>query len=47
MTFENVKDAVGTYLTDKEINSVLARRDLLLQDIAEMIKAQGEDKILY
>jgi len=47
MTFENVKEAVGTCLTDKEIRSLLARRDLLLEDIAEMIKAQGEDKILY
>jgi len=47
LTFENVKDAVGTYLTDKEIGSVLARRDLLLKDIAEMVQAQGEDKILY
>jgi len=47
MTFENVKGAVGTCLTDKEIRSLLARRDLLLKDIAEMIKAQGEDKVLY
>jgi len=47
MTFENVKEAVGTCLTDKEIRSLLARRDLLLEDIAEMIKAQGEDKVLY
>jgi len=47
MTFETVKGAVGTCLNDKEIRSLLARRDLLLGDIAEMIKAQGEDKVLY
>jgi hypothetical protein len=47
MTFENVKGGVGTCLTDEEIRSLLARRDLLLEDIAEMIKAQGEDKVLY
>jgi hypothetical protein len=47
MTFESVKGAVGTCLADKEIRSLLARRDLLLEDIAEMIKAQGEDKVLY
>jgi hypothetical protein len=47
MTFENVKGAVGICLADKEIRSLLARRDLLLEDIAEMIKAEGEDKVLY
>lgn len=47
MTFENVKGAVGTCLTEKEIRSLLARRDLLLEDIAEMIKAQGESQVLY
>jgi hypothetical protein len=47
MTFENVKGGVGTCLTDEEIRSLLARRDLLLEDVAEMIKAQGEDKVLY
>lgn len=47
MTFESVKEAIGAYLTDKEIRSLLARRDLLLEDIAEMIKEQGEDKVLY
>jgi hypothetical protein len=47
MTFENVKGAVGTCLTDKEIRSLLARRDLLLEDIAEQIRAQGEGQVLY
>ena len=47
MTFESVKGAVGTYLTDVEIRSLLARRDLLLEDVAEMIKAQGEGQVLY
>ena len=47
MTFESVKEAIGAYLTDKEISSLLARRDLLLEDIAEMIKEQGEDNVLY
>jgi hypothetical protein len=47
MTFESVKGAVGTYLTDVEIRSLLARRDLLLEDVEEMIKAQGEGQVLY
>jgi hypothetical protein len=47
LTFENVKEAVGTYLTDKEIRSLLTRRDLLLEDIAEMISERGESQVLY
>jgi hypothetical protein len=47
LTFDNIKEAVGPYLKDKEIKSVLSRRDLLLIEIEEMIKEIGEDKFLY
>jgi len=46
-TFESIKDIVGEYLTDKEINAVLVRRDLILKEIDKRIKEFGEDKVLY
>jgi hypothetical protein len=47
LTFETIKAAVGTTLTDKEIKAILARRVLLLKEIDEMIKTQGEAAVLY
>ena len=47
LNFEKIKDAVGPYLKDKEIKAVLARKDLLLKEIEDMISEQGEDKVLY
>ena len=47
LTFEKIRGAVGTFLTDKEIEAILARRDLLLQEVAQMIKEQGEAAVLY
>lgn len=44
---EKIKEAVGPYLTDSEIEAVLARKDLLLKEIEEMIKELGEDQFLY
>jgi hypothetical protein len=47
LDFAGIKQAVGTYLTDKEIKSIIARKKLILDEIAEMIKQNGEDKVLY
>ena len=47
LTFEDIKTAVGTTLTDKEIKAVLARRELLLKEIALMIQEQGEAAVIY
>jgi hypothetical protein len=47
LTFDSIKAAVGPYLTDNEINAILARREILLAEIAEMIKNQGEADVLY
>jgi hypothetical protein len=47
LTFENIREAVGTTLTDKEITAILTRRDLILQEIAQMVKEQGEAAVLY
>lgn len=44
---ELVKDIVGEYLTDKEIEAVLIRKDLIIKWIDDHIKKLGEDKVLY
>jgi hypothetical protein len=43
---ESVKRAVGPYLTDEEIDSLLARKKLLLDEIDGLIKKDGEAKVL-
>lgn len=47
LTFEKIREAVGSYLTKKEINAIIARKELLLKEIEEMIRENGEDKVLY
>lgn len=47
LTAESVKAAVGPYLTDKEIEALIARRQLVLDEIAEMVKRNGEANVLY
>ncbi|MDI6848893.1 MAG: hypothetical protein QME69_03775 [Candidatus Saccharicenans sp.] len=47
LNFDSLRQAVGPYLTDREIRAVMARKDLILKEIDEMIKVAGEDKILY
>ena len=47
LTYEQIKSVVGSYLKDKEIKAVMARKKLLLQEIDEMIEEQGEENVLY
>jgi len=47
LNFEVIKNIVGEYLTDKEINAVLIRKDLMINWIDKRIKELGEDKVLY
>jgi hypothetical protein len=47
LTFETIRSAVGPYLTDEEINAVLARKALVLKEIDDMIRANGEAQVLY
>ena len=47
LNFELMKDIVGKYLTDKEIEAVLMRRDLILKEIDKLIKKHGEADVLY
>jgi len=47
LTFDKIKDAVEDYLTDKEIEAVLKRKDLIVDWIEKRIEEVGEDKVLY
>ncbi len=47
LNYDDIKNAVGPYLKGKEIKAVLLRKELLLKEIEEMVKEQGEDKVLY
>ena len=47
LDFTTIQRAVGPYLTNREIAAVVARRKLVLDEIGEMIRRQGEDKVLY
>jgi len=42
-----LRDVTGDYLTEKEIEAVLIRRDLIIKWIDKRIKKLGEDKVLY
>jgi len=44
---EVIKNVVGEYLTDKETEAVLLRRDLIIDWINKRIEKLGEDKVLY
>ena len=43
----SLKAVVGDYLTDKEIEYVLIRRDLIIDWLDKYIKKQGEENVLY
>ncbi len=47
LTFDQIKAAVGDYLTKSEINAIIKRRQLLLDEIADMIREKGEAAVLY
>lgn len=42
-----LKQAVGPYLTDKEIEGVVSRIPLIMKEIEDMIKQSGEANVLY
>lgn len=42
-----LKQAVGPYLNDKEIQAVMIRAKLIENEIAEMVKLYGEAEVLY
>ncbi|MGZ7066608.1 MAG: hypothetical protein ACXVI6_09650 [Candidatus Aminicenantales bacterium] len=47
LTAGSVRAAVGDTLTDAEIVSLLARRDLLIQEVDAQIRQQGVANVLY
>ena len=47
LTTEVIRDVVGEYLTDKEIETTLMRRDLIVEWVENRIKQMGEDQVLY
>ncbi|MCR4395919.1 MAG: hypothetical protein NUW07_04185 [Candidatus Saccharicenans sp.] len=47
LNFELIKSVTGEYLTDDEINAILARKELILKAIDKLIQEKGEDKVLY
>lgn len=44
---EIIREVVGEYLTDEEIQAVVTRRDLIIEWLDKQIKKLGEDKVLY
>lgn len=44
---EIIKEVVGEYLTDDEIEATLIRRDLMIKWLDKRIKKMGEEKVLY
>ncbi len=44
---EVIKGVVGEYLTDKEIEAVLVRKDLIVKWVEDRIKKMEEDEVLY
>ncbi len=47
LDFQMIKDAVGEYLTDKEINAILIRKELIIKEIDKLIAQYGEENVLY
>jgi hypothetical protein len=47
LTAESLGQALGDYLDALEIRSLIARRDLLVARIEEMVAKRGEDVVFY
>lgn len=47
LTPEKLKNIVGEYLDDGEIEAVIKRKKLILEEIEKIIKRDGEEKVLY
>ncbi|MDW7761484.1 MAG: hypothetical protein SCM96_12740 [Acidobacteriota bacterium] len=44
---KTIRTSVGKYLNPKEIQAVLKRRDLILDELDELIRKHGEDAVFY
>lgn len=47
LTQAKVRAAVEDYLTSSEIEQLLVRRDLLLAGLESLVRARGEEKVIY
>jgi hypothetical protein len=47
LNFEIIKEVAGEYLTDKEIECILLRRDLIIKNLNQRIEKLGEAAVLY
>ena len=47
LNFENIRETVGEYVKDKEIDAILIRRDMIIQEIEKRVKRYGARRILY
>ncbi len=47
MTRDGVKQAVGDWLTNAEIDAMMKRRDMLVAHFKKLIADLGEDRVLY
>jgi hypothetical protein len=47
LDFMLLKDIAGKYLKTAEIKAIIARKELILNEIDRLIKKYGEDKVLY
>jgi len=47
LTPEIVKQVTDPYLTDKEIEAVITRRDLILKEIDRLIEKNGKAQVIY
>ena len=47
LTFEDLQSKLGEWVSKKEIEALLARRDRMQQEIAKMISARGEASVFF
>jgi hypothetical protein len=47
LNYDIIKGFVEDYLSDEEINAVLARKELIIKEIEKLVQQNGEDKVLY
>ncbi|MDP2915573.1 MAG: hypothetical protein Q8O91_08990 [Candidatus Aminicenantes bacterium] len=47
LTVEQIKEAVGEYLSDDEIKAVLIRKDLIVKEIDKLVAKNGAENVLY
>jgi hypothetical protein len=47
MKLAAVQNAVGTYLTSREVSALMSRRDRIVEFFDAKIKADGEENVLF